>query len=162
MAPGARWRLGRLSGEWLRRYAPLEILSTVAALAGAAIAALLTTSVLAIAYAGAWAENLGYYGFAFVREMRWIDRAEVRPDDGVARSRLARVLAALKALVWEFGAAEVLDSFVVRPACMYGAVALFGHLGAGIVAGKFAADIMFYAVAIAFYELRKKRERDTA
>jgi hypothetical protein len=74
----------------------------------------------------------------------------------------ARALAAMKALIWEFGAAEVLDSFVVRPACMYGAMALLDHLGAGIVVGKIAADVVFYGIAVLFYEMGKKAGGDRA
>lgn len=160
--PDGRLRRAAPLAEWARRYVPLEILSTVAALAGAAIAALFTTSAVAIAYAGAWAENVGYYGYAFAREMRWIERADRASGDCEARPWMARALGASKALLWEFGAAEVLDSFVVRPACMYAAVAVLGSLGAGIVVGKLAADLVFYAIAIAFYEMGKRRSGDRA
>ncbi|MGD9803762.1 MAG: hypothetical protein AB7E81_09230 [Hyphomicrobiaceae bacterium] len=176
-----RRSLRQCIGEWLRRYAPLEVLSTLTALAGATIVAFITSNAVVIAYAAAWAENVGYYGYAFAREMRWIGRATHAPierqdakagngssprkvahpltlgaGDAVSGPWFARALVAIKALIWEFGAAEVLDSFVVRPACMYGAMALLGHLGAGIVVGKIAADVIFYGIAIVFYELGKK------
>jgi hypothetical protein len=155
-APEGRRRIpGRLV-EWGRRYAPLEILSLLSALAGAGLAGLVTTSAVAIAYAGAWAENIGYYGYAFAREMRWIGRAV--PDVAeMAASWPGRAAAAVKALLWEFGTAEVLDSLVVRPACMYAAIALIGNLAAGIVVGKLMADVVFYGIAIVFYEWGKKR-----
>lgn len=156
MAPDRWRRLMQRLAEWGRRYVPLEILSTLTALAGAGTAALVTTNAVAIAYAGAWAENVGYYGYAFAREMKWIGRADPRVKHP-ALSWPRRAVAAVKALLWEFGVAEVLDSFVVRPACMYAAVALIGSLGAGIVIGKLAADVAFYGIAILFYELGKTR-----
>jgi len=151
---------GRLS-EWARRYAPLEILSVLSALAGAGIASLLTTNAVAIAYAGAWSENVGYYGYAFAREMKWIGRADPTVADSLLPLR-SRAYSAVKALVWEFGVAELLDSFVIRPACMYTAVALIGNLGAGIIVGKLVGDIAFYGIAIIFYEWGKKRRHGGA
>jgi len=155
-ARDARRRWGARLMEWARRYAPLEILSLLTALAGAGIAGLLTTNAVAIAYAGAWAENVGYYGYAFAREMKWIGRSD---GADIPVSGPGRVSGAVKRLLWEFGAAEVLDSLVVRPACMYAAVALTGSLAAGILIGKIAGDIVFYGIAIVFYELGKKRRR---
>jgi hypothetical protein len=152
---------GRVA-EWVRRYAPLEILSTLTALAGAGIASLLTTNAVAIAYIGAWSENVGYYGYAFVREMAWAERASTAANDELPPSHLARMFGALRALLWEFGVAEVLDSLLIRPLCMYAAVRLIGSLGPGIVLGKLAADAVFYAIAIIFYELGKKRRGERA
>ncbi|MGE0766182.1 MAG: hypothetical protein AB7L90_06930 [Hyphomicrobiaceae bacterium] len=161
MSPERRRRLGRRLVEWARRYAPLEIFSTITALSGAALASVLTTNAVAIAYAAAWAENVGYYGFALAREIVRLERADAGAD-GAPRSVFQRALDASKALLWEFGAAEVLDSVIVRPACMYAAVAAFGSIGAGIVAGKIAADIVFYGIAIVFYEWGKRRPIDRA
>jgi hypothetical protein len=69
---------------------------------------------------------------------------------------------AVRALLWEFGVAEVLDSFLVRPLCMYAAVRLTGTLALGIILGKLAADAVFYAIAITFYEIGKKRRGEKA
>lgn len=149
---------GRRLAEWFRRYAPLEVLSTITALSGAGIAALLTANAVAIAYAGAWAENVGYYGYAFAREMRWVGRADPDVTD-LSRPWFGRAASAVKTLLWEFGVAEVLDSVVVRPACMYAAVAAIGSLGVGIVVGKLVADIAFYGIAIVFYEWGKQRRK---
>jgi hypothetical protein len=156
--PDRRSRIIRRLAEWGRRYAPLEIFSTLTALAGAGIAALVTTNAVAIAYAGAWSENIGYYGYAFAREMVWAKRANTVASDGMTGSRLVRAHGVMKTLLWEFGVAEVLDSFLVRPACMYAAVRLIGSLGPGIVVGKLIADVVFYCVAIFFYERGKTRD----
>jgi hypothetical protein len=45
---------------------------------------------------------------------------------------------------------------------MYAAVRLLGSLGLGIVLGKLAADVVFYAIAVTFYELGKKRRGERA
>jgi hypothetical protein len=61
----------------------------------------------------------------------------------------------LTGLLVEFGPAEIADTFAVRPLAMYLGPLLIGHLAAGILAGKLAADIVFYALAIVGYELFK-------
>lgn len=138
-------------GEWLRRYLPLEIAATLAALAGGLGVACLSANPLAIAYAGTWSENVGYYGMAVWREIR------ARAGDDAAVPALAtRFATAARRLLWEFGAAELIDSFVARPLCLYWAMALAGNVGLGLVAGKLLADVVFYAIAIAFYEAGKR------
>lgn len=141
MASGSTWR-GK-AREWTVRYLPLEIAATLTALAGGLGAAALTDHLVVIAYAAAVSENVGFYAIAFGREMR----GEQRPAASVAMRRL----------LWEFGLAEVLDSFVIRPFAMYVSAAVLGSVGFGIVVGKVLADLAFYAIAIVFYELGKAR-----
>jgi hypothetical protein len=125
---------------WLLRYAPLEAAALFTALCAGLAVSQLADSQLAIGYAGAWGENLGYYLTAFVREWR------VRGSAALA----------VRDLVLEFGVAEGVDSFVVRPLCMAVGVGQLGDPAAGIVVGKLAADVPFYGFAILGYELRKK------
>jgi hypothetical protein len=144
--------------EWTRRYLPLEIIATITALAGGLLTAFFTSNAIAIAYGGAMGENVGYYGLAFAREMR--TRAALDAAEGSApEPTLSRAWHVVKNLVWEFGMAELIDSFVSRPFWMYTATALIGSLEAGIVAGKFIADVFFYAIAIVFYEARKEARK---
>ena len=140
--------------EWTRRYLPLEILATVTALIGGMSAAIVTANAVVISYAGAWGENVGYYGYAFTREMR---RLSAGSPDAPPMAFWSRVSTTIRGLVWEFGLAELIDSFLARPFCMFAATALLGSLELGIVAGKLAADVLFYAIAIVFYELGKRR-----
>ncbi|MEP6651303.1 MAG: hypothetical protein ABJA74_15545 [Lapillicoccus sp.] len=59
--------------------------------------------------------------------------------------RLAsRVLLLLTA---EFGAAELLDTFVWRPVLMMSAVVLLGDPVWDVLAGKIAADVLFYVIS---------------
>ena len=132
--------------EWLKRYLPLEIAATLAALVGGIGVAALTANPLAIAYAGTWSENVGYYGMAVWRELR----AVVPTDEAEPAPLGLRASTAAKRLLWEFGAAELMDSFVARPFCLYWAVKVAGNLALGLLLGKLAADLLFYAVAIIF------------
>src|SRR5262249_38397174 len=69
----------------------------------------------------------------------------------IARERAARpstpLGAVLRGLALEFGPAEALDTFLLRPALLYAGVALTGG-AAGALLGKLAADGVFYALAI--------------
>jgi hypothetical protein len=66
------------------------------------------------------------------------------------------LLKKIRNLFLEFGFAEALDSFYIRPALMYLALNFFTQLEIGILVGKISADIAFYIFAIPAYELRKK------
>jgi hypothetical protein len=124
----------RRAGPWLRRYGPAELLAVVGALVGYAVGETLTGHTAAAAYGAAIGDNVAYYGLLLIRE---------------ARARGA--FTAARALVVEFGPAEVLDAALVRPACTALAVAALGPV-AGVIVAKLAADLVFYVPVIATYE----------
>lgn len=126
--------------EWLWRYLPLEIVATVTALMGAGLVSLATSNQVALAFAGTWGENVGFYGYAAWRDYR--------THQGFLRLAGHMLV--------EFGPAEALDSFVVRPACMYLGQQMTGSLGWGIALGKVAADVVFYVLVIISYEIKKR------
>jgi hypothetical protein len=139
--------------EWLSRYLPLEIAATACSLAGGLGAAAIGMNAGIIAYAATWAENAGFYGYALAREVR-------RTTAGAPLSLMSRgptLLQSARTLIAEFGPAEVFDSFVVRPACMYAIPQLTGNLALGLILGKVVADVAFYGLAVAAYEWGKSR-----
>ncbi len=142
---GRRW-WGK-GGEWLRRYLPAEVAGTLAALVGGLLAGVGHPALAALG--GTWGENAGYYGTILARDLRARRDREGRLTPGGAL-RTARNLAL------EFGGAELLDSFLVRPAAMYALIAATGNLPLGLLLGKLAADLVFYLAAIVAYELRKR------
>jgi hypothetical protein len=125
--------------EWLWRYGPAEAAATAGAVA-AAIAVGPWALAAVIAYAGTIGEGLGFYAVILVRELRRCP--------GPRRRTIAGLLV-------EFGPAEIADTVAVRPLAMYLGPLLVGHLAGGVLAGKLAADLVFYALAIAGYELAK-------
>lgn len=145
----ARW--GRKSAEWLRRYLPAEALATCCALLGGLLASLANPALAALG--GTWGENVGYYGAILTRDLR----ARRARDE---RLTPAGVLRVLRNILLEFGGAELLDSFVVRPAAMFTMIGLTGSLPLGLILGKVIADLAFYSAAIGAYELRKRYLRD--
>ncbi|WP_139920209.1 hypothetical protein [Hymenobacter sp. DG01] len=144
--------------EWLRRYLPAEILSVVATLAGAGVAwHLAPEQDLRAALAGTWAGNVAYFGWLLGQDMR-LARRELQAQ---GRHYSARTFGRnVRALAVEFGPAEILDSFLIRPALMYWLPRWTGSRAGGILAAKFLADITFYIPAIISYELSKKRLRN--
>ncbi len=139
--------------EWLKRYLALEVVATVCSLTGGLGAASLTASGGVIAYAAAWAENAGFYGYALLREVR-SKSGDTPLSFGAVTSVL---LPSVRALIVEFGPAEVLDSFVLRPVCMYLLPQLTGHLVVGLVLGKVLADVAFFGLVVIAYEWSKSR-----
>ncbi|GGK23647.1 hypothetical protein GCM10010124_15120 [Pilimelia terevasa] len=135
--------------EWTRRYLPAELLGTATALLVGLAAHRATGEVAAAAAAGAVAENVGYYGWFAVRETR--RHLAARPG---RRARAAG--RAARDLLVEFGPAEALDSLLARPALMYAGGHLVAPVAAGLLAGKLAADLVFYGCAAAGYELRRR------
>ena len=142
--------------EWVRRYGPAEILSVVATLAAVALTFRATGARTTTALVGTWAGNVVYFGWLLFADIRRTRRALHQRGTRYTTRTLGRNL---RALAVEFGPAEVLDSFLIRPALMYWLPLWTGSLGWGSLAAKLAADITFYLPAIASYELSKKRLR---
>lgn len=144
--------------EWARRYLPAEVLSVVATLAGAALAWQLAPGQdVGAALAGTWAGNVAYFGWLLGQDVRLARRelrAQGRPYTRRSFGRNVR------ALVVEFGAAEVLDSLLIRPALMVWLPRWTGSRSGGILLAKLLADVTFYVPAIISYELSKKRLRN--
>jgi hypothetical protein len=139
-----------LVAEWLRRYGPAELLGTCTALLAARLASIAGAPLVAIAYAGAVGENVGFYGTIIVRQVA-ADRRRARARSERYRGR--HLWRTSRELLLEFGPAELLDSFLLRPLAMGVGVRLLGE-AAGIVVGKLAADVTFYLPVILTYEMR--------
>jgi hypothetical protein len=135
---------------WLHRYGPAEAACLATMLAASLVAARLTTSpplLAASAIAGATVGFYGVLGIAVVREQRQVIPLRTPRHAGRVASRTLLLLAA------EFGAAELLDTFVWRPVLMISAVVLLGEPVWGLLAGKTAADVLFYLVSALGYRL---------
>lgn len=130
---------------YAKRYLVAEIVGTVCAIAASGLAFWLTGNKLVASVAGTWGENLGFYFAILVRDIGHPKRHSLR-SLGVHLSNL----------FLEFGPAELLDSFVIRPASMYFFATVFENLALAIFVGKIVADILFYSVTITIVEARKK------
>lgn len=136
--------------EWFFRYVPLEVAATVAALLSASAALYVTGNPIVAAYAGTWGEFIAYYAAVSIREVAILSRRN--GASGVHES----ITRSFRNVVFEFGPAEGLDSFIVRPFFMYLMPRVLGDFSIGIVAGKILADIVFYTITIFSFEVRKR------
>lgn len=126
---------------WLRRYLPAEALGVAAMLLGTLTTLAMTGNVLLAAFVGGCLETLAYYGVLIVRAL-W----------GSERITLRLALKTLRNLALEFGPAELLDSMLVRPAALAGGLAFVSNPVLGALAGKLAADMVFYLLTILSFE----------
>lgn len=146
----------RVTG-WVVRYLPLEVLGTITALAAAWAAFEASGSLAVAAIAGALGESVGYYALVVVRAARGhAASARVRALRAPARRVGATAWLTVRSVAAEFGPAELLDTFLVRPALLWAASALWGGTLAAWLVGKLAADAVFYAVAISSFEVGRR------
>jgi len=129
--------------EWVRRYLPCEITSTVAELGSAAVVYMSTGSWAAAAVVATVFASIGYYATAYVNAVRWS-----MAEHGFGRANLL----ALRSIAVEFGPAEVIDSLAIRPVTLYLGPVLTGSPVVGLIVGKLAADVGFYGCTILSYE----------
>jgi len=139
--------------EWTHRYLPAEACATVTAIVGASLIYLLTGNRAIAAFAGAIYENIGYYGYISTREIK----TNIKKYKAAGKYfGFAGYTKTIRDMIFEFGLSEVLDSFIVRPFCMYWLPILIPNFAVGIFIGKVVADIIFYIPTIISYELKKK------
>lgn len=138
----------------MHRYIPAEVLGTITALAAAASAFHGSHSYIAAAAAGWVGEGIGFYGYFITREL--LVSGAHSSEHGFLKRIGSAVAHAGTNLLVEFAPAEVLDNFIIRPYLMYLLPHYVKPYAAGFLAGKFSADILFYALAIAGYETRKR------
>lgn len=139
--------------EWLKRYLPAEIFATIGAVLGAVGFYYFTSSRAIGAIAGTILEVISYFAFILVRDI-----LNSRKDHQLNYKRYGFVgfLKNIRNILVEFGPAEVIDNLVIRPLFFYIFPLLIGNYAIGIIAGKIAADIVYYLPTIALYEFRKK------
>ena len=139
--------------DWLARYGFAECAGIVCAFVGSLLVRRVTGNAIAAAYGAAWGESLGYSCAIVTRDFLSESRAARAANQRLSARRAGGVVSGLLA---EFGPAALLDTFISRPLAMGLGVRLFG-LKLGVVAGKVAADVLFYVPVIIVYERRARR-----
>ena len=139
--------------EWIRRYFWAEVVSTLFTyLFGWSVSCISKNPVL-IAYAGTVGAAAGFYGYIFIRD---IYAGYVKHEPVTLHAKSLLVIRCLRNMGFEFGLAELIDFFIVRPFfLLYGPVVLKNYFW-GILAGKTAADVIFFSISILMFEIRKK------
>lgn len=138
--------------DWLTRYGYAEVAGLMTTYAGYLLGYfLLDSSPIFAAYLAAIAENIGYYGVMCIRESL-TDHKQAQQD--AASYGFWGTLRTLGKLLAEFGPAELVDTFFIRPFCIGLATQYLG-VAAGVFVGKLASDVVFYIPVIISYEARK-------
>lgn len=135
---------------WARRYGPAEVVCLATMLVASSIATGLTDSPALLAASAIAGATVGFYGVLVTMVTREQLDLVAR---GEPRRRLAVSGRVVVLLLGEFGLAEVLDTFAVRPALMIAGVALVGAPVWGLLAGKVVADLLFYVISGIGYRL---------
>ncbi len=140
--------------EWLRRYAWAELLGTILALLCAGLVYRHTHSYLAATGAGMLGEGIGFYGYFIAVELH---RHGLRSENLPLYKRLPAIFAKSgTSLFVEFAPAEIIDNLFVRPLAMYIVPQHIKPYAVGFIVGKVAADLLFYVLAIAGYEAKRR------
>ena len=142
--------------EWLKRYLPAAIASLVLTLLSAELTFYFSQNNIATALMATLAGSITYYGYIL-----FLDVNNTRKECAKIKQPYTYVifLKNIRAMLVEFGVAEMIDSFMVRPFLMYYIPVHIGHLSLGIFLAKISADILFYIPTIIAYELSKKKFR---
>jgi hypothetical protein len=131
--------------DWVRRFGWAELFGIAGSYLGYALARKVSGNPVVAAYGATLGENAAYYSVIYWRDLRALPFGE----RGAGKVLLG--------MLHDFGLAEILDSLAVRPGITLLAVAMFGQ-AIGVGAGKIASDLVFYLLAIAFYERRRARK----
>lgn len=135
--------------EWIKRYGPAEICGLIGALIGGIFCQWIFRNSVISALGGTWGENIGYYGAIIIRDLDY-----QRKLHGIIE--LTSILKIIRNNIIEFGPAEYLDSFLIRPFMMFIFPKFTNNMMMGLILGKLAADMIFYIPTIISYEIRKR------
>ena len=135
--------------EWFHWYAPAEVCGTIGAQVFSFLWLYFTGSRAIAAMTWSIWDSGSIYTFMVSREILWDSRKWKKYG-------LLWVIITLRNIVAEFGIAEAVDLFLVRPMCMYFFPLLLKNFSIWIFLWGVFANIIFYSMAIGAYELRKK------
>jgi len=139
--------------DWIRRYLLADIISTILSIFAAWLIMKSSDDRVLAAFIGSAVASLSFYLLmAFIDIQKSLKKHK---QDGTAY-KMKSFLIDFRNLIIEFGPAEILDVIAVRPFFMYFIPLMIGDFIIGTFIGKLIADIIFFAIAIVMYELRKK------
>jgi hypothetical protein len=133
---------------WIVRYLPAEIVGTAAMVIAGLTVTIWTDTPALNAIAALLGEIVGFYVVLAITI--YAEQTAVSPNWRRAVGRTFLLLVA------EFGAAELLDTLLIRPAALMLGVWLLPDPMWGLLAGKVFADVIFYAIAAGAFTITAK------
>jgi hypothetical protein len=139
--------------EWFKRYGPPEVASLLMALIFSNLTMAATHNSIVSAYVGTWMNNLGFYGLIVFVDMK----ARHAKNNGLT---FADFIKQFRNSIVEFGPAEYLDSFAIRPFCLWFFPRFIHDYTLAVFIGTLLADVGYFVPTIFSYEFRKKAWKD--
>lgn len=139
--------------DWEGRYGLPLVASTVMAVVAANGAHVLFDNLVIAAFLAAWAETIIFYGIVAYRDLK----ARKKKDGELKTIGFLKVL---RNMIAEFGAAEYLDTFVIRPFWLSILPTLISNYSLAILLGSLVANVTYFIPTIFSYEARKKIFKD--
>jgi hypothetical protein len=133
---------------WIVRYLPAEIVGTATMVIAGLVVTMWTSAPALIAIAALLGEIVGFYLVLAITI--YAEQSAVSANWRRAVGRTFMLLVA------EFGAAELLDTLLIRPAALMLGVWLLPDPLWGLLAGKVFADVIFYAIAAGAFTITAK------
>ncbi len=130
---------------YVKRYGIAEIVSVLIGLLSFAIARMFTDNEIVCAYVITIFETLSFYGVIFIRDYR--------------SKKGSSAFRTFYNMVFEFGAAEVLDVLVTRPGIIALLLYLLGNSWIFAFVGMLLANLIFYSIAALSRELHLKHSK---
>jgi hypothetical protein len=144
------------AANWIRRFLPAEIAGTITAVASAYAATNFTNNRVTIAFVVSLGETIGFYLAIIITDLLVAKKKLQRKNLSLTLSQLLLIF---RDILFDFGPAEIIDSFVSRPLFMYVFPMWLGNYTWGVIAGKFASDFAFYIPVIISGEIRMRIRR---
>ena len=139
--------------EWFRRYAVAEFIGLILTLIFSNISMMLFENIILSGFIATWADNLGFYGTIVFNDLKEREKRNKKLE-------LSDYLKQFRNVILEFGPAEYLDSFVIRPSYLILFPHLISNYSLAIFIGTVLADVTYYIPTIISYEFRKKIFKD--
>lgn len=136
--------------EWVHRYGLAEFLSFFIGVSLTALSFFAFGSIVGSAFFGSIVQTVVFYGVIMYRDVRHHSRGTRK------RFSMSHALKMVRNLIVEFGPAEYLDTFLIRPFWFSLLPSLVPNYPFALFLGTIAADISYYLPVICAYELRKK------
>lgn len=134
--------------EWFKRYALAELTGIVFALIFSNLSIFFFQNTIMAGFIGTWTDNFGFYGV-----ISFMDLNKRRKKNKLG---IVDYLKQLRNIIVEFGPAEYLDSFAIRPFYLSFLPHIIPNYSLAILIGTILADMTYYIPTIVSYELRKK------
>lgn len=143
---------------WGARYLPAELYSLIVTMIAAVFTfASTNNNHLITALVATWAGSAVYFGYILAVDIRYARQQRHAHGHPYCFQTFVQNV---EALVVEFGVAELVDLFVIRPVMMYYVPLWMDDLILGTLVAKLAADMTFYIPAIIGYELSRRWLRE--